>query len=302
MAINPATFTPDNVTMLNLPEGSVPVEVGSSIIDNVMANSAMMQLAKFVPMTKTEKEFDVYLNGIGAYWVGEGQRIQTTKPTWAKVKMVAKKLGVIVPVTREYLHYKQSDFFNFVKPMISEALYRKFDAATFLNVDNPYTQSIEQAVTAAGNVVTGDLNIANFDAAYNMVTDSGFAPNAAVSKVQNSSLLRSLIRDTDGLKERIYTGGTLDGLAVVDMNKDIAEFTKGSLILGDFDKAFYGIPYNMHYAISTDATLTTVVGEDGAPVNLFEREMAALRVTMDVAFMVVNDEAFAKIAPATVAP
>ena len=34
---------------------------------------------------------------------------------------------------------------------------------------------------------------------------------------------------------------------------------------------------------------------DSTPVNLFEQEFVALRVTMDVAFMIVKDEAFAKL-------
>lgn len=292
-----ATFTPDNVTMLENLTGGVPVEQGQQIIQDVMGNSVTMQLAKYEPMTQKEKEFDVFLNGIGAYWVGEGQRIQTTKPTWGKVKMTAHKLGVILPVSREYLTYKQSDFFEAMKPAIAEAFYKKFDAATILNIDNPYSQSIEESVIAESAVVEGDLNIENYETAVGHVNDAGFEVNGVVSKVQNRSLLRGLVTDNNGLKTALYDGDTLDGAAVVNMNKDIAEFTKGSLIVGDFDKVFYGIPYNMTYAISNDATLTTVVGDDGAPLNLFERDMVALRVTMDIGFMVVSDGAFAKVQP-----
>ncbi len=34
-----------------------------------------------------------------------------------------------------------------------------------------------------------------------------------------------------------------------------------------------------------------------APVNLFEQELFAMRVTMDVGFMIVKDEAFSMLAP-----
>ena len=47
---------------------------------------------------------------------------------------------------------------------------------------------------------------------------------------------------------------------------------------------FYGIPYNMSYKISEEAQLSTIQNEDGSPVNLYEQELIALRVTMDVAF------------------
>ena len=46
--------------------------------------------------------------------------------------------------------------------------------------------------------------------------------------------------------------------------------------------------------MSEDATLSSVVDEQGKPINLFERELIALRATMDVGLMVVNDKAFAK--------
>ena len=55
----------------------------------------------------------------------------------------------------------------------------------------------------------------------------------------------------------------------------------------------------MEYKISEDATLTTAKGEDGAEINLFERDMVALRVTQQVGFMTLTDDAFAAITPAT---
>lgn len=301
MAVNPAVFTPANVTMLAAMEGAVPVQQGREIIEVVMSNSTMMQLAQYEEMDSLEKEFDVFLGGIGAYWVGEGQRIQTSKPQWGKVKMRAHKLGVIIPVSREWLHYKQREFFEKVKPLVSKAFYNKFDAATLLNIDNPYTQSVLESVTEANNLITGDITVANIDKMTDDLADAGFEPNAYVSKTQNNTILRGLIRDENGLKTRVLSGDNLDGLPVLKVDKDIAEFKKGMLITGDFDNVYYGVPYNMNYAISTDATLTTIVGDDGQPVNLFERELVALRVTMDIGFMVLKDEAFAMITP-TVSP
>ena len=51
----------------------------------------------------------------------------------------------------------------------------------------------------------------------------------------------------------------------------------------------------MSYKISEDGQLSTVQNEDGSPVNLFEQELIALRVTMDVAFHIADDNAFAKL-------
>ena len=64
---------------------------------------------------------------------------------------------------------------------------------------------------------------------------------------------------------------------------------------GDFDYMYYGIPFAMSYKVDESAQLSTIENADGTPVNLFEQELAALRVTMDVAFMIVKDEAFVKL-------
>lgn len=300
MAITNATYTPDNVTMLNVPDGTVPTEQGMAIIEAAMSNSTMMQLAVYEEMNSAEKEFDVFLNGIGAYWVGEGQRIETSKPTWTKVKMVAKKLGVILPVTREYLDYKQADFFEFMKPYIAEALYKKFDAATILGVDNPYTQSIDGSAT--DRMTEGEISVENFNLMVGELNDEGYEPNAILSKVQNNTLLRGLVDTTEGVATRLFDqkAMTLDGIDVLNVHRDITDMLKGTLYAGDFNYVRYGIPGSITYSISKDATLTTVLGDDGEAVNLFERDMSALRVTMDIAFMVIKDEAFSGLkAPVT---
>lgn len=300
MAITSATFTPADATMLSTLSGKIPSEQGTAIVKEVMGQSLMMQLAQFEPMTKPEKEFDLFMGGLAAYWVGEGQRIKTTKATWGKAKLTAKKLGVILPVSREYLSYKQADFFEFMKPHLAEALYKKFDAATILGVDNPFEWSVQKSMTGASHKVTGDITADNVTKLVGSLNDAGYEPNAYISTLKNNTTLRSLVVTENTLTQRLYdpAAKTLDGVKTFNVHKDITEMKKGLLYAGDFNKAYYGIPYNMTYLVSEEATLTTIQGDDGQPVNLFERDMAALRVTMDVAFMIVDDQAFAGIEPA----
>ncbi len=90
--------------------------------------------------------------------------------------------------------------------------------------------------------------------------------------------------------ETLYDRGsnTIDGFPVVDLKG----MPKGNLYAGDFDYMYYGIPFGMSYKLDESAQLSTLKNADGTPVNLFEQELVALRVTMDVAFMIVKDEAF----------
>lgn len=293
-----AEFDPDNVLLQDAKSGKVPKEQGTLILKDTMSNSVMMQLAKYEEMTKQEKEFNYLAEGVGAYWVNEGEVIQTSKPQWLTAKMVAKKLGVIVPVSREFLQYSVTDFFTQVRPLIAEAFYKKFDEATILNVDNPFEQSLQESVTDEdGHVIEGELNYDTLMDLYGVLNDADHDPNAFVSKRTNNSAFRGIVETIGNNSVPLYdrTNNTLDGIPVVNLKS--SELEKGELFGGDFDFARYGIPYNLNYSVSEEAQLSSVVDEDGKPVNLWERELMAIRATMDVAFMVLKDDAFAKIEP-----
>lgn len=292
------TWNPDNVTVFEHKEGTIPDKYNELILKDVMEGSKVMQLAKYEEMDSKEKKFEYFAKGPGAYWVGEGEKIKTSKPQWLTAKMVAKKLGVIVPCSRELLSYKVSDFFEKMKPKIAEAFYKKFDDAVILNADNPFPQSLEESVMGSGNSISTGLTYDNILALEDILSDGDFDVNAFISTKKNRSTLRNVQKIENGVVvETLYdrANNTLDGYPVVDLKS----LEKGTLYAGDFDYMYYGIPYGMSYKISEEAQLSTLTNEDGTPVNLFEQELVALRVTMDVAFMIVKDTAFAKLESAS---
>ena len=292
--VKPQVFNPDHVMMHEHKEGELLNDFNQPILLDVLQNSKIMQLGKYEDMNgKSEKEFTYWADKPGAYWVGEGQKIRTTKPSLVSAKMRSHKLGVIVVTSREFLNYTYSQFFEEMKPQIAEQFYKKFDEAGLLNVDNPFTQSVAQSVETSGNKVTGEINLDNVLKLEDKLLEHDVEANAFLSKTQNRTALRG-VRD-ENTNESYYdrSSNSLDGLPVVDLKSD--EIKKGDLYAGDFNKMFYGIPYNMSYKISEDGQLSTVQNEDGSPVNLFEQELIALRVTMDVAFHIADDNAFAKL-------
>lgn len=288
------TFDPDNVTMYEHKDGTIPKKYNELILKDVMNGSQVMKLAKYEEMDEKEKEFEYFAKGPGGYWVGEGEKIQTSKPQWLKAKMVAKKIGVIVPCSREHLHYKMSDFFEKMKPKIAEAFYLLFDEAAIMNMNNPFPQSVEESALAAGNLISGGITYNNILAMEDALNDEDYDVNAFISTRKNRSTLRNVHKIENGVVvESLYDrkSNTIDGMPVADLKG----MERGNLYAGDFDYMYYGIPFGMSYKIDESAQLSTLKNADGTPVNLFEQELAALRVTMDVAFMIVKDEAFVKL-------
>lgn len=292
------TFTPDNVMVLEAKDGTIPDQENTLILQDVIENSKVMQLGVYEEMDSKEKKFEFFAEGPGAYWVGETEKIQTSKPTLLTATMVARKVAVILPVSREYLHYKVPQFFQIMRPKIAEAFYKKFDEAGILNVNNPFPQSVDESAVAAGNVVEGEINYDNILAVEDTLFEFDEEANAWVSKVQNHTALRSAQRTENGVAQALFDrqNGTIDGLPAVNLKS--AALPKGTLYAGNFDHLRYGIPFNIDYKISEEAQLSTITNADGTPINLFEQEMVALRATMDVAFMITKDGAFAKLAPA----
>ena len=282
------TWNPDNVTVFEHKDGTIPDKYNDLILKDVMEGSKVMQLAKYEEMDSKEKKFEYFAKGPGAYWVGEGRKIKTSKPQWLDAKMVAKEL----------LSYKVSDFFKKMRPKIAEAFYKKFDDAVILNEDNPFPQSLEESIMESGNSISTGLTYDNILALEDILSDGDFDVNAFISTKKNRSTLRNVQKIENGVVvETLYdrANNTLDGYPVVDLKS----LEKGTLYAGDFDYMYYGIPYGMSYKISEEAQLSTLTNEDGTPVNLFEQELVALRVTMDVAFMIVKDTAFAKLESAS---
>lgn len=299
------TFNPANVLLMNARSGSIPTQYASEMIGEVVQNSAVMQLAQLEDMSLPKKEITYLAEGPGAYWVAEGERIQTSKATWLTAEMEAKKLGVIIPVSKEFLNYSVSDFFNMIRPKIAEAFYKKFDQAALFGTNSPYAagHSILAAATAAGNTVAHDDAEALYgqlNGLIGLVEDNEIDPDGIATVRSLKQVFRGEL-DSTGRPIYVKGDGTAPddilGLPIAYVNGSSFDKTKAVAMTGDWDYARFGILQDIQYSISEEATLTTVVDEGGEPLNLWERDMFALRATMHVAFMVLKDEAFAVLTP-----
>ncbi|MCY7983361.1 phage major capsid protein [Bacillus inaquosorum] len=299
-------FNPNNVLMQNAKTGSVPVEEGTLVLKDFMTQSVVTQLAKYEKMDKTEKKFTYLASGPGAYWVGEGERIQTSKAQWLTAKMVSKKLGVIIPVTKEFLRYSIKDFFTQMQPAISEAFALKFDQAALFGIDSPFGtgMSVFERIEEKGNKIQlnslGNL-YKELNGVVAMVEDADKDPDGWTTTRRFKQSLRGAV---DNQGKPIFNdpgaGATNSalGLPIGYVNSKSWDYDKAHLLTGNWDYTRYGIPQGMEYAISEEATLENVLGPDGKPINLFEQDMVALRVTQQVGFMTLADDAFAALTPA----
>lgn len=287
------TFNPDKVLVSEKKDGTFTKKMTDIIMKDVAENSVVMQLGQYHEMDGLqEKTVYVQTDGVSAYWVNETEKIKTDKPEVVPVTLKAHKLGIILVASREALNYTWQKFFEDMKPQIVEAFHTKIDEAGLLGHETPFANSVAKAAKDSSQVVVGPINYQNLLELEDKLYEADINPNAFVSKVQNRSALRE---SRDGDKKSIYdkATNTIDGITTVDLKSK--QFKKGDLLAGDFNSLIYGVPYNINFKISEEGQISTMKNSDGTPINLFEQEMVAVRVTMDIAVMVTKANAFAKL-------
>lgn len=287
------TFDPDKVLVSEKKDGTFTKKMTDIIMKGVAENSVVMQLGQYHEMDGLqEKTVYVQTDGVSAYWVNETEKIKTDKPEVVPVTLKAHKLGIILVASREALNYTWEKFFEDMKPQIVEAFYTKIDEAGLLGHETPFANSVAKSAKDSSQVVVGPINYENLLKLEDKLYEADINPNAFVSKIQNRSALRE---SRDGDKKTIYdkATNTIDGITTVDLKSK--QFKKGDLLAGDFNSLIYGVPYNINFKISEEGQISTMKNSDGTPINLFEQEMVAIRVTMDIAVMVTKANAFAKL-------
>ena len=287
------TFNPDKVLVSEKKDGTFTKQMTDIIMKDVAENSVVMQLGQYHEMDGLqEKTVYVQTDGVSAYWVNETEKIKTDKPEVVPVSLKAHKLGIILVASREALNYTWQKFFEDMKPQIVEAFHTKIDEAGLLGHETPFANSVAKSAKDSNQVVVGPINYQNLLELEDKLYEADINPNAFVSKVQNRSALRE---SRDGDKKTIYdkVNNTIDGITTVDLKSK--QFKKGDLLAGDFNSLIYGVPYNINFKISEEGQISTMKNSDGTPINLFEQEMVAIRVTMDIAVMVTKANAFAKL-------
>ncbi len=277
-------------------KGFVPVEQASEIIKKVARGSSVIRLSRLEQMTSDTKKIPVMTNGAGAYWVGEGQRIGTSGATWIFPELRAKKLAVIIPVTKEKLNDATIDVFSELRENIAEAFYEAFDSAALFGYNSPFSSNILSSC-AKVEITDGSFDLASADVMAK-VEEAGYDVNGFAAKIGVKNSLRKL-RDANGAP--IFITGTdqneLYGQPIEFVRNGAWKDDQAELIAGEWKYSLVGIRDDIEYEILTEATLQNTLDADGKPLSLAEQDMVAIKATMRIGYLCVKPEAFAALVP-----
>lgn len=279
--------------------GFIPEEISSDIIKDVARGSSIIRLSKAEEMKTDEKKVPVMTSGAGAYWIGEGERIKTSGATWIYPKLKAKKLAVIIPVTKEKLEDTTVNVFSELKENISEAFYKTIDSACIFGTNSPFETSLFGKISTAGNTIksTGKIDIDASDL-MSKVEENGFDVNGFTATIGVKGTLRKL-RDNngsslfiEGTNQKEFYSQPIEFVRNGSWNKE-----KAVIIGGEWKYSLFGLKQGIEFEILKEATLQNTLDTDGKPISLAEQDMVAIKATMRVAYLCVKENAFAAIVP-----
>ena len=305
-------FAEDTAYLQENLRGFVPQLQATDIIRLAVRGSAILRLSRVEMLESESKKFPVMTKGVGAYWVDETERIRTSKAQWIYPEIRAKKLAVIIPVTREKLEDVTISVFEELKPYIAEAFSSAIDSACLFGKDSPFTRNFydaclenEMAIAVGSNKDSNnkpqlDLDVSDVMA---LIETKGFDASAFIADISFKNSLRKL---RDGNGNQLYFMGsaanldydTLYSLPIDFCRSSAWDKTKALCVCGDFKNySIVGIREQIKYEILQEATLHTVTMADGKPLSLAEQDFIAIKATMRLGFLPVKEDAFAMLVP-----
>ena len=105
----------------------VPVEFIPTLAKMLEVYGFGRQYCTVIPMKGESLKFPKLTGGLQTYWIGEGQTIPKTAPTFGEVNMTAKKMALMVPLTSEILEDSSIEIANLIATLIAQAIAKEED-------------------------------------------------------------------------------------------------------------------------------------------------------------------------------
>ena len=266
----------------------LPPEVSAEIFAGVQHESAVMRLARQISVPGRGLSIPVVTGDPIAARVAESAEKPVSNSTFQTKIMTPQKFAVIELFSNEFRRDYAALYDGRVE-RLPNAIAKAFDNQVFNQaaISGFDSLSAVQSVTRSASdkiedVVTSGMTLVAADG-YRV---SGFAVSPAYET--------ELVIATDGINRPLFVQDIReDGFVGRVYGADVAETSAlTTMVGGDWDKAVYGIVDGINVAISDQAT----VNDGTNQINLWQRNMFAVRVEAEIGFVVADADAFFRVA------
>lgn len=275
--------------MVDVSRGTANIELtpeqSSEIWSNAEYNSAVMQLAQRVDLPGAGVSIPIITGEPEAAWVNETDEKPVSRPTFDNKIMTGYTAAVIVPFSNQFRRDKAA-LYNEIVRKLPQALARKYDETVFGPAGGAPGANFDTLGGAAQVGISGNTYAGLVAADQAVATGGGILSGWALSPQARGLLLGAV----DGMGRPLFTGGAAEGNVPTLLGAPVA-VTKGVYgagtparlgFAGDWASAHYGVVEDIQLSISDQAT----INDGGTQLNLWQRNMFAVRAEFEVGFRV----------------
>ena len=275
----------------------LPPQLSAEIWQNAQEESAVMRLAQEIALPGSGITIPVITGDPAADWVAETAEKPVDEATLANKQMTPYKLAVIELFSNEFKRDLPRVYAELAR-RLPYSIGKKFDETVFHGtapgnnfdtLENATAVSIaasagtttyQQLITVLTTVAAADAELTGWaispqgEALLLSATDETGRP-LFIANVNDERSIGAVLGAPVARSRRAYKAGTPNVIGIA----------------GDWDQARYGIVDGIKISISEEATVND--GEN--QINLWQRNMFAVRVEAELGFVVKTDEAFVKL-------
>lgn len=275
----------------------LPREVSSQIWQDAQESSSVMKHASRIDLPGAGVQIPMITGDPTAQWVGETDEIKVGESTFSSKNIAGYKIGVIELFSNEFKRDLPALYGELAK-RLPKTIAAAFDSTVYHaesapGADFDLLSGVEEEVLDTTDTYGDLVNIetaigdANGENTGWVLSPKARALLLNARDADNRPLLINDIQRQGGVSSLLGVGVTLDkAVHKTDaVQGDVLGFA------GDWSQAMFGVVEDIEVATSNEAT----VNKGGTQVNLFQRDMFALRVTAHLGFGVRDLSKFRKI-------
>lgn len=268
--------------------------------------SAVLQVATRVNLPGSGASIDIITGEPEAEWVAETDEKPVSRPTLSSKLMTPYTMAVIVPFSNQFRRDKARLYQEIVRKL-PQALARKLDSTIFGAAAGAPGSNFDTLGAAAEVGINGDTYAGLVAADQAVATGGGILNGWAISPQGRGLLLGSV----DGFGRPLFINNIQTDSNVPSLLGAPVYTTKSAYLAdadgagagtaaqlgfaGDWTSANVGVVEDIEISISDQATIQ----DGGTSINLWQRNMFAVRAEFEVGFRIRDIDHFVKLTSAT---
>lgn len=274
----------------------LPAQVSQEIWSTTQEQSAVMAVSRQITLPGSGLSIPIVTGDSAADWVAESAEKPVSHATVSSKTMTPYKLAVIETFSMEFRRDLPALYGELAR-RLPGALAKKFDS-TVLAGTSPGS-GFDVLSGAPGLTVDGTSTYADLAAVFNAVAAAGGSLSDWIASPAFEGLLLSQVASdgrplfipdatTQGRVGSIFGRPVYSTRGALKVNADSTD----TAVAGDFENAaIYGTVEGVQIDISDQAT----VNDGGTQVNLWQRNMFAIRAEIEVGFVTRDVNRFVRI-------